>query len=416
MNNRVPDQLASFTEDSVTTVSGKPSTTPISTSITPYEPAFQSFWMGGFESACHINSWGCRLDMIALTQHDRCANEDYGLLRSVDILAARDGVRWHLIEETPGHYDFTSLQPLVDAARRHRIQVIWNLCHYGWPDHLDLFSPEFPERFAAFARATARYIIDRSEIPPAFAPINEISFFAWAIGNGGFMFPYSRGRGDDVKRQLVRSAILAIDAIREIAPRIRFVQPDPIIRVVAPRDRPDLAEAAAHQHEAQFHAWDMLAGRIEPELGGRAEYLDIIGVNYYHSNQFEHPDVRLRWEDSPRDERFLPFSELVAEVYQRYQRPMIVSETSHFGIGRAAWLREMAQEARLICERGIPLLGVCLYPIIDRPDWENFDHWHNSGLWDLISDGEGCLKRTLNEEYAQELRRSQALLAVCGRI
>ena len=39
---------------------------------------FRSFWMAGFESACHINSRGDRLDLIAATQHDQLIDEDYG--------------------------------------------------------------------------------------------------------------------------------------------------------------------------------------------------------------------------------------------------------------------------------------------------------------------------------------------------
>ena len=36
----------------------------------------RSFWIGGFESACHINRAGCRLDLAAATQHDRFADAD----------------------------------------------------------------------------------------------------------------------------------------------------------------------------------------------------------------------------------------------------------------------------------------------------------------------------------------------------
>ena len=36
---------------------------------------FSSFWMAGYESACHINQQGERLDMIAATQHDRYLDE-----------------------------------------------------------------------------------------------------------------------------------------------------------------------------------------------------------------------------------------------------------------------------------------------------------------------------------------------------
>src|SRR3954468_7229356 len=95
---------------------------------------FKSFWLGGFESACHINSKRCRVDMTAATQHDVMAEDDYRLLRSVGIRAARDGARWHLIEGKPKHYDFSTFLPMLRAAHRQGVQIIWNLCHYGWPE------------------------------------------------------------------------------------------------------------------------------------------------------------------------------------------------------------------------------------------------------------------------------------------
>ena len=48
------------------------------------------------------------------------------------------------------------------------------------------------------------------------------------------------------------------------------------------------------------------------------------------------------------------------------------------------------------CEaRGVPIDGVCLYPIIDRPDWENPSHWHKSGLWDVENTGENKVENTV---------------------
>ena len=39
---------------------------------------------------------------------------------------------------------------MMHAARDTGVQVIWDLCHYGWPDDLDIFRPEFVRRFSAF--------------------------------------------------------------------------------------------------------------------------------------------------------------------------------------------------------------------------------------------------------------------------
>jgi len=381
--------------------------------FTPARPhVFDSFWIGGFEAATHVNGAGRRLDLIAATQHDVQVEEDYARLRSVGIRTVRDAVRWPLVERN-GTFDFSSLAPMVVAAERQGMQVMWTLLHYGVPDDVDMFSPEFPTRFARFSAEVAKFIQSHSRRLPFYTPVNEISFFAWAAGEVAWFAPFGRGRGAELKRQLIRAAIAACEAVWRVDRRARVVHVDPVIHVVPPVMRPDLTEEAARQRESQFESWDMLAGITAPELGGHPRYLDIMGVNFYHSNQWEYPNVRLRWEDTPRDPRWQPLHRILAEVYDRYRRPLFIGETSHIGVGRAEWLREIAAELWSANDSGVPLEGVCLFPIIDRMDWNDEHHWHNSGLWDLVMKN-GRLERVLHEEYAQELRHSQALLARCG--
>jgi beta-glucosidase/6-phospho-beta-glucosidase/beta-galactosidase len=372
---------------------------------------FSSFWMAGFESACHVNSKGVRLDMIHATQHDRFLDQDYANLTHMGIRSVRETVRWHLVEPTPGEFDFTSMDPMVEAARRHGIQLVWDLCHYGWPDGLDIFTPAFIDRFARFARAVAQHLRDVSDAVPLYTPINEMSFFAWAAGDVGWFYPYGKGRGGELKRQLIRACIAGIEAIWDIDPRARIVVVEPVIHVVPPRDRPELADQAAAYRNSQYEAADMLTGALCPELGGHPRYLDVLGVNFYHDNQWEHPGGRkIAWHIHPRDPRWRPLHLLLKEVYDRYRRPMFIAETSHVGVGRADWIRELTDEVVQAITIGVPIQAVCLYPIIDRFEWEDPTHWHNSGLWDFAPDASGNFIRILNQPYAAEFRRSQARL------
>ena len=371
--------------------------------------------MAGFESACHINKQRRRLDMIAATQHDRFVDGDYARLRQVGITSIRDTVRWHLIERPGGVYDFTSLDGMVAAARRHRMQVIWDLCHYGWPDGLDMFSPAFIDRFASFCGAVARHLREQSDEVPFYTPVNEISFFAWAAGEVGRFHPFARRRGRDVKRQLIRACIAGTEAIWNVDARARIVTVEPIINVVPPKGKKDVNGAAAAYRSSQYEAWDMLAGSAEPELGGHPKYLDLMGVNFYHDNQWEYPGgKKIAWHIHPRDPRWIPFHQLIREAYERYRRPIFIGETSHVGSGRAEWIREMTQEISLAIDAGVPVEGICLYPVIDRFEWSDPSHWHNSGLWDFERDAEGNFVRVLNNEYAAELWHSQMKLAQKG--
>ena len=126
--------------------------------------------------------------MIAVTQHDLQVRQDYKLLRSAGITSARDAVRWHLID-SGGCYNFSSFVPMLQAAREHGIQVIWDLCHYGWPDDVDVLSAAFVDRFARFSKAVARVIADSRDDVPFYTPVNELSFLPWGIGRK-FIYPY----------------------------------------------------------------------------------------------------------------------------------------------------------------------------------------------------------------------------------
>ncbi|MDB5478493.1 MAG: hypothetical protein JWM96_988 [Alphaproteobacteria bacterium] len=374
----------------------------------PQGKLFKSFIMGGFESATQINNKGNRIDMIAATNHDYQVSSDYALLRSQGILTARDGVRWPKIDNM-GEYDFSSFTPMLDAAIKNDMQVIWTLCHYGWPDDVDVFSPQFITRFAQYSAAVARHVKSRTNEIPYYTPINEISFLCWAAGEVGWIFPYEKDHGGVLKRQLVKAAIACMDAIWEVDPRARFVHVDPVINVLPKSNSPYQLRQARLVNELQFEASDMLAGRMEPELGGAEKYLDIMGANFYSTNQWAHIGRRIKWHQGRKDKRWKPLNELLENLYKRYKRPMFLGETSNVGSLRASWMHEITDEILKLKAKGVPFEGICLYPIIDRPDWENFKHWHNSGLWDFHGAKHGLHSRVLHEPYATEIHRAQKL-------
>jgi hypothetical protein len=341
--------------------------------------------------------------MIAATEHDRHAWADYARLRGVGISTARDGLRWHLIEQTPGRYDFSSVLPLVRAAREAGVQVIWDVCHYGWPDDLDIFKPEFVTRLARLARAFTRLLASETDEIPFIAPINEISFFSWISGDEGIFYPYGCGRGNELKMQLVRAAITSIEAVWDVDPRARIVQIDPLINVIARPERPWDDEAAEDNRLAQYSAWDMICGRACPELGSDEKYLDILGLNYYLHNQWFFPDREMIPFPHPL---YRPLRELLSEAYQRYGRPMFIAETGIEDDLRPAWLRYIGREVCASLRAGVPIEGVCLYPIVNHPGWEDERHCHN-GLWDYADEtGE----REICQPLARELRRQIRLL------
>jgi UDP-galactopyranose mutase len=370
---------------------------------------FSTFWQAGYEGADHVNREGRALDMNLCNGHGARAAADYALLAEFGIRTVRESIGWRLVERD-GVFDFSVLDARLQAARAQGLQICWTFCHYGWPDDIDVYGAEFVPRFARFCRAAAEYLAPYAGPAPVYSPINEISYTGWGLSSHMFQCRHGGGEHDasEAKRQLVRATIAGCDAIWQVTPGARMLQCDPLIHVVPPAEGDEWARRAAGWTEAQFEAWDMLCGRREPELGGAPRYLDLMGANYYQSSQWETGTETCLWWHLA-DPRRRPLHRMLAELWQRYRRPLLLAETSHVGSGRGAWIREMAAESALAMQHGVDLLGVCLYPAIDRPDWDQEHHWHRSGLWDLDREGADPLARQLVKPYAAALKQAQRL-------
>lgn len=367
---------------------------------------FKSFFFAGFECATGFNSQREWIDQVAATQHDRHARDDYGLISGAGLRASREGVRWPLVDRN-GRYDFSTVRPFVEAAREADVDVVWDLFHYGYPQDVDLFSPAFPGRFADYCYAVARYLAPRTDGTCYFTPVNEPSYFAWAAGEAAVFAPYQTNRAYELKLQLCRAAIEGINAIWQACPGARIVNADPFCRVVAPRDCPEMAEAVRHFNEqAVFECWDMIAGRLHPELGGSRSHLDLPGINYYWTNQWElgRDGVPL----DPRDERCWPLRRVVRSVWERYGGELLISETAHKDEMRPHWMRELAAECEAVLEEGIPLRGACLYPILGMPEWHAQHEWTRMGLWDCDATRE-CLQRRICDSMLEALSDAHRL-------
>jgi beta-glucosidase/6-phospho-beta-glucosidase/beta-galactosidase len=369
---------------------------------------FKSFFIGGFECSTHRGRDGRRHDLIAATQHDRFATEDFQRLKRRGIRVAREGLRWHLIESKPERYDFSSVASVLRASQETGVQVLWDLFHYGFPDDTNPFEPDFVYRFAQFSYEFACFLKrETGDNEPFVCPFNEISFFTHAAGERGFFAPYQQKRGDELKPKLAYAAIEAAKAFRSVFPKSRLMQIDPVFHVIADPWRPWQADEAENYRLAQFEAWDMIAGRKSAELDGSPELLDIIGVNYYWYNQWflaedpTAPGETIKMDDS----QYRPFRDILREVYDRYRRPIFVSETGTENEERAAWLRYVCEETRAAIADGVPVEGICWYPILNHPGWDD-DRYCCNGLWDYPCE-RGT--RRIYQALADELARQQTL-------
>jgi hypothetical protein len=93
-------------------------------------------------------------------------------------------------------------------------------------------------RFTGLARAFTLFLLEETE-----APMNEISFLAWACG--GVLPPFAQGRGEELKEQLVRATIEGTEAVWAVSPEARIFHIDPICNIVGDPNKPEDCAAAA---------------------------------------------------------------------------------------------------------------------------------------------------------------------------
>lgn len=348
------------------------------------ENIFQSYFLGGFECCDMLNRYGRRVDLLKETKHVEHADEDYGNLKDLNIFSVREGIRWSQVEKTAYQYNWCEVHKLFEAGKRNRIQQIWDICHFGMPDDLSPLHPQFAKRLIrvclAFISEYRKYFKNEVLI---ITPINEVSFYSWLGGEVGATTPYTKGLGWDVKYQMAKAYIAAIKAMKEFDANLKILSTEPLVDIVPPIFATEEEKISANKsHDEQYQLTDIVCGRICTELGGQEDLIDIIGYNFYYSNRFTKDGTEvLSWVNEFNDERFRPLHLLLKEGYNRYNKPLLLAETSHPGEHRNIWMEQVIEETNIALLHGVPLWGICWYPVLDRPDWDELHIWHDSGIY-----------------------------------
>lgn len=364
--------------------------------------ASAGFFMAGFECSSQRRKDGVRLDLIKATGHDTHALDDYRRCAALNIRTIRDGLRWHLIGRDRLRRDWDCWTAMIDAAEEAGVRVIWDLYHYGSPDWLTPGTAAFEQRFGEFAAEAVRLHRTRTGRPAMVCPVNEISFFAWAVETG--YFPPVQVEHGTIKQHLVRCWLAAVGAIRAVDPEVRFVGAEPLIHV-APRDHSAQEMKDADNYRlAQFEAYDMVTGRTQPELGGQADAIDLLGLNFYPHNQWYYhgPTIPMGHHE------YRALADMLVEAAERYGRPIFMAETGAEGSGQPAWLHYVCDEVRAAMARGADVQGICIYPVTAYPGWDNSRH-AEVGLFSTIrADGD----RALNAPLFDEIQRQRGLFGL----
>ena len=389
-------------------------------------------WAVGIEdtfiTAPHVRT-GRRLDEYELTEHYARWPEDIDLMARLRVPVVRYGIPWHRINPARGVWDFDSADGPLERLLGHGIQPIVDLVHYGLPAWITdaYLNPDFPSYMAEYAvRVAERY---RGRIH-AYTPLNEPRITAWYCGKLGWWPPYQRGWRGFVRVMLgvCRGIVTTTQALRDVDDEIACVHVDATDLYTAAAS--ELEAEAARRQDIVFLALDLVTGRIgsahvlyswllthgasEADLAwfqDNALSLDVVGINLYpmFSSKLllrtsSGLRVRMRYSDAG-------IVESLADMYwQRYQRPVMITETAAVGsvAKRMAWLQASVAATKRARSRGIPIVGYTWWPLFALVTWGYREgskpaasYLRQMGLWDLVAgpNGLGRAPTRLVDEY-----------------
>jgi dTDP-4-dehydrorhamnose reductase len=349
--------------------------------------------------------------------------EDLDAIAGLGIRTLRYPVLWEAVApHHPDECDWRWSDERLARMRRLEMRPVAGLVHHGsGPRYTDLLDRHFPALLAGHAERVAR----RYPWIEMFTPVNEPLTTARFSGLYGHWYPHGRDQATFLRALVTEctATVLAMRAIRGVRPDAKLVQTEDLGKTFS---TPLLSHQADLENERRWLSLDLLCGRVDPHHpwheilvrnGIRQEELelfleadaapDIIGINHYLTSE-RFLDERLHrypewshggnevqgYADVEAVRMDLPAWTLgpkarVAEAWERYGRPIVVTE-AHHGSTRdeqVRWLMEVWWAAEELRAAGQDIRAVTVWSLFGAVDWNsllvNRSGYYEAGAFDI---------------------------------
>jgi dTDP-4-dehydrorhamnose reductase len=376
---------------------------------------------GGVE--CTVARLGDRYRNQSVETGHAARADDLDRIAALGIRTVRYPVVWETVSpDRPDEADWRWHDERLPRLRELGIRPIAGLLHHGsGPRHTNLLDPAFPALFAEYAAQVAARYPWISHYTPVNEPLTTARFSALY----GHWYPHARSDtaflGALVGQCL--GTVLAMRAIRAVNPAAQLVQTDDLGRTFS---TPALAHQAEYENGRRWLTFDLLCGRVDRHHAwwpilcahGITEAVletflegdcapDVIGINHYLTSD-RYLDSRV--EAYPESFRGGNHAEHYADVeavrmpglggslgaaarlmeaWQRYQRPLAITEVHH-GCTREEqlrWLVEVWEAAKAARRQGADIRAVTAWSMFGAVDWNSLLTRENGiyepGLFDV---------------------------------
>ena len=332
------------------------------------------------------------LDEYELMGHYGNWREDLALCSELGLQGVRWGVPWYKVEPESNKFEWGWIDEVVHyMVEELNVAPIIDLMHYGCPDWLarGFSNKDYPRYVARYAAAFAeRY----RHLIRWYTPLNEPIITALMCGMRGLWPPYQRGEKGYVRimLQVARGIVETVKAIKAVDPTsVMFhVEATGLTRTI----REDLASLARDEMHRGYLCYDLITGALSQDhllfswllrngvpidelvyLQENKISLDIVGMNFYPqwSTKQIYLDKRGRIAFRETEPEGNGFSELIAHYHERYNVPIMITETSAVGSDetRLAWLQSSVAMIKDLRAKGVPVVGYTWFPLFTMIDW-----------------------------------------------
>lgn len=396
-------------------------------------------WATGIEDTFipHARPGLRALDEYDLTQHYAQWQSDFDLVAETGVHALRWGIPWYKVQPKPNVWDWAWTDACLDyLVNVKRITPILDIMHYGTPLWMEnsFINCCYPDAVAEYAaRVAERY----GSLIQWYTPLNEPLVNASMCGYEGLWPPYLRGDDGYFKMimALSRGIVATVKAIASAAPGWRTVQVEALWRNTTRVDA--LQERVRLSNELQYIALDLTMGRVDPahplyarlrkngvtdsDLAWHRDNTityDVLGANFYPWSAKEMaPRLDGEMRAVPIRTHGGHVAAAVAELYHRYGKPVMVTETSSLGglQAREKWMDGTINGMFSLRQQGVPVIGYTWFPMFTMIDWAYrkgrrplASYLIHLGLYDAAFDADGILRRArtpLVDRYQAHMAR-----------
>lgn len=359
------------------------------------ESAKENFiWAGGIENTFvpQTRPGHRALDEYELMGHYENWREDLRVAADLGLNALRWGIPWYKVEPERGKFDWSWIDRVIPyLVEELKILPIIDLMHYGCPFWLkrEFANKAYPELVARYA---AEFSNRYKDLVHWYTPLNEPIINALMCGMRGLWAPYLKGERGYIRimMQLAKGIVRTVESIAAIQPDsvMVHVEATGLTRTI----REDLAPLAREERHRGYLCYDLISGRIThdhllyswlvrngaspddlQELRERKIDLDVIGMNFYPQWSTKQLYINEKGEIAFREVEHegKGFVELITNYYERYRRPIMITETSAVGSVevREKWLESSVSMIRRLREKNVPVIGYTWFPLFTMIDW-----------------------------------------------